>query len=190
MAGGEGWEQGRSGGEEDARMEDILQTIRDEYWQSLEADREVKARDLLRFVSFSVSGQVYALSIGEVKEVTLMPGISRLPRSPEHLVGVMNLRGRIVPLLDLRPLLGVPDREIRKEHRVIIVASEGREVGLVAEEIHGILEVEPADLHLRSETDRAEEDPFVAGQLEGSDGLTIVLDGKKLIEAEARRIRE
>jgi purine-binding chemotaxis protein CheW len=170
-------------------MKDILRELKDEYWRSLEVDREVKTRDLLKYVSFSLSGQTYAVPIGDVKEVTLMPGISRLPRCPEHVAGVINLRGRIIPVLDLRPLLGAPDREIRKSFRILIAQGGGLEAGFVVEAVQGIIEVERADVRLRSSGERADEDPYLAGQIETAERLTIIIDAEALICQEAPRAR-
>lgn len=173
----------------EASLEKTVRDLRDEYWQSIEGDRERRAKDFLQYVSFAVSGQIYAIAIDQVKEVTLMPGISKVPRSPEHLAGVINLRGRIVPLLDLRPLLGVSEREILGKFRVLIVKGGGLEVGLIVEKILGILEAEPADVRVRSAVERAEEAPYVSGQLESADHITTILDAEKLIATESARLR-
>ncbi|MCZ6689301.1 MAG: chemotaxis protein CheW [Planctomycetota bacterium] len=173
----------------DAPMDDIVQALRKEYWESLEEDREGKARDVLQYISFSISGQTYAIPIGQVKEVTLLPAVSQLPRSPEHLSGVINLRGRIVAVMDLRPLLKLQGREILKGCRVLIVAGQGHELGLIVQQVHGILAVEPADIRLRPQRERAQEDPYLAGQLETTDRVTLLLDTEKLLVEEASRIR-
>jgi purine-binding chemotaxis protein CheW len=169
-------------------MEDLVQALRDEYWRSLETERDAKRPDLEQYVSFRVTGQDYGIPIGQVREVTLVPGISRLPRSPDQLAGVINLRGRIVPILDLRPLLGVPDREIQEDYRILIVHGAGQEVGIIAEKVHGILEVDPDDLRLRPPADRALQDPFLRGQVETPRGITIIVDAEELIEGESTRL--
>lgn len=174
---------------EDSRMGEILQDLREEYWKSLEGSREVQTREILQYVAFSLSGQTYAVPISHVREVTLMPGLSRLPRSPEHIAGVINLRGRILPVIDLRPLLGVREREMRREFRLLFAEAKSQVVGLVVERILGIIEIEPADLRLRSAGERAEEDPHLAGQVEIEDRIIMILDTESLIEDEAARLR-
>ena len=177
------------GGSRKGGMDRIIQSLREEYWEALEGEREVKSRDLLQYVSFSLCGQTYAVPIECVKEVTLLPGISRLPRSPDHLAGVINLRGRIIPLLDLRPLLGLPDREIQKEYRILVAEGKGVRAGFLVEKILGILDVERPDVRLRSPGEKAEEDPYLAGQFEMGDHLMIILDAEGLITVEAQRLR-
>lgn len=188
---GERTPEGTTGsqGPREVGMDRIIQSLREEYWEALEGEREVKSRDLVQYVSFSLCGQTYAVPIGCVKEVTLLPGISRLPRSPEHLAGVINLRGRIIPLLDLRPLLGFSEREIRKEYRILVAEGEGVRAGFLVEKILGILDVERPDVRLRSPGEKAVEDPYLAGQLEMGDRLMIILDAEGLIAAEAQRLR-
>ena len=180
---------GRARKEEDS-IEDLVQTLRDEYWSSLEKERDQRPREVLLHVGFRLGDQRYVLPIEQVIEVTLIPKISRLPRSPSHLAGVINLRGRIIPIIDVRPLLKIPEKKKTKDFRIVITRGDGPELGIIVERVDGIVEAEPDDIRLRPEADRSARDPYLSGQIETHDGITIIVDAARLIEEETARLRE
>jgi len=114
------------------------------------AAKENTAVDRQKFMSFRLDDQVYGLEILKVREIIRVPEISRVPRAAGHIRGVINLRGGIIPVADLRLKLGSPRTEIR-EHTVIIVVqleSEEREyrVGILVDEVLEVLALAEADI--------------------------------------------
>ena len=99
--------------------------------------------EALRLVSFTVAGQEYALAIADVQEIVQVPeAIPALPRTPPHVLGVISLRRRLLPLVSLRRLFGLADDRLDEHHRIVVVALPGgAQVGLVTDSVKEVLAV-------------------------------------------------
>ena len=109
---------------------------------SSEESDEVVSDDL-RLVSFSVAGQEYALDIAEVQEIVQLPEqISALPNTPHHVMGVMSLRQRLLPLVSLRCLFGLPQFGEQETQRIVVTSLPGGlHVGLVTDAVKEVLSI-------------------------------------------------
>jgi purine-binding chemotaxis protein CheW len=99
--------------------------------------------DELRLVSFSVADQEYALEIAEVQEIVQLPErVSELPGTPAHVLGVISLRQRLLPLVSLRTLFGLPRLDYAEQHRIVVTSLPGGlNVGLVTDSVKEVLSV-------------------------------------------------
>lgn len=101
--------------------------------------------DELQMVSFLVAGQEYAIAIEQVQEIVQVPEqISRVPHSESHVLGVMTLRNRLLPLVSLRTLFGLPAGELDEHYRVVVISPDdsGRvSVGVVMDSVNEVLRV-------------------------------------------------
>lgn len=86
-----------------------------------------------QLVSCHLAGQEYGLPIARVREILRVAAITAIPHAPPHFRGIVNLRGRIVPILDLRARLGLPEAELTNRSRVIVVESGRRLLGLLVD---------------------------------------------------------
>jgi purine-binding chemotaxis protein CheW len=94
-------------------------------------------------VSFTVAGQEYALDIAEVQEIVQLPEqVSGLPNTPHHLLGLITLRQRLLPLVSLRALFKLPDLPYSEQQRIVVIAlPDGGHVGLVTDAVKDVLRV-------------------------------------------------
>ena len=101
------------------------------------------APDDLRLVSFSVAGQEYALDIADVQEIVQLPAsVSALPHTAHHVLGVISLRDRLLPLVSLRALFGLPPLDYSEQHRIVVTTLPGGlHVGLVTDSVKEVLSV-------------------------------------------------
>jgi len=101
------------------------------------------ANDELRLVSFTVAEQEYAIDIANVQEIVQVPGqITGVPNTPHHVLGLISLRQRLLPLVSLRSLFGLPTLELDEHHRIVVVAVPGGgQVGLVTDSVKEVLSV-------------------------------------------------
>jgi purine-binding chemotaxis protein CheW len=97
----------------------------------------------LRLVSFSVAGQEYGIDIADVQEIVQVPErISALPNVPPHVLGLISLRHRLLPLVSLRGLFELPDLDHSDSHRIVVIALPGgHQVGLVTDAVKEVLSV-------------------------------------------------
>jgi purine-binding chemotaxis protein CheW len=98
--------------------------------------------DELQLVSFDVDGQEYAIAIEEVQEIVQVPEtVIHVPRSESHVVGVMTLRSRLLPLVNLRSMFGLPERELDDKSRIVVLTLGGISVGVVVDAVSQVLRV-------------------------------------------------
>ncbi|MCL6639032.1 MAG: chemotaxis protein CheW [Firmicutes bacterium] len=97
-----------------------------------------------QMVIFQLSGQTYGVGISSVYEIIRMETITRVPRTPHFVEGVINLRGRIIPVIDLCKRLGLEDMGRSGASRIIIVDVGGQVIGIIVDSVSEVLRV-PAD---------------------------------------------
>jgi purine-binding chemotaxis protein CheW len=112
-----------------------------------------------------------------VAEVGRTPGVTRVPGTPSWVTGVANWRGRILGIVDLRHLLGVPP-DGSGEGRLVVLTRGGSTVGVVAERVDGVIEVDPEALEPALLTLPAEAGALLEGQLTDEDGPIGVVDAE------------
>jgi purine-binding chemotaxis protein CheW len=96
----------------------------------------------LQFVSFQVAEQEYAIVIDDVQEIVQVPeNIVHVPHAKSHVLGVMTLRNRLLPLVSLRRMFNLPDRDADSESRIVVVSLGGASVGVVMDSVNQVLRV-------------------------------------------------
>ena len=101
---------------------------------------------LRQLVTFTVADAHYCVDIMAVREIRAWRGATRLPRAPDDILGVINLRGAIVPVIDLKFRFGHGPSAPAPGHVVVIIASGGGQIGLLADGVTGIIAVEPGKI--------------------------------------------
>lgn len=100
--------------------------------------------DVVQLIVFSVGEEEYGLEIDKVQEVIRMKSIKKLPRSPKFIIGVMNLRGNIIPIVGLREKFNLDSLEYNEFTRIIVVNHNDKFIGMVVDEVNRVVNV-PAD---------------------------------------------
>src|SRR3982750_4700765 len=103
------------------------------------------ARDI-HIVGFQVGRETYGVPITSLHEIVRVPEITSVPDSPEFVEGVINLRGKIVSVVDLRKRFGEVTTDLHKKNRVIVVESDGKLVGLIVDAASEVLRIPNVDI--------------------------------------------
>jgi purine-binding chemotaxis protein CheW len=149
--------------------------------------------DLIEVVEFTLGGKRYALDIQLVREIVVMMPITPIPRAPEFISGVLNLRGEITYIINLNKLLDVDAPEIRKDQKIIVFvpgAAKKNNVGIIVDNVSSVFQVPPADIETMQENTSSEISGFVKGiiKLKSDDhekkskGLLIWIDMEKIFK--------
>ncbi len=141
-------------------------------------EEEKGAEGHIEVVEFILSYERYAIESIFIKEVYPLNDFTPLPCTPDFVMGITNIRGRIVSLIDMKKFFNLPDRGLSNLNRVIIVESEDIEIGILADEIVSIRLIDPETLQssLPTLTD------IRAKYLKGvTDDRVVVLDVKKIL---------
>ncbi|MCI0395705.1 MAG: chemotaxis protein CheW [Chloroflexi bacterium] len=97
-------------------------------------------------LTFRLAGQEYGLLVENVRQIIEMVTITRLPEAPAAIQGVINLQGKIVPILDLRLRLGLPFKPYQLHTPIILIEHYSQVLGLVVDSVEAVTEIAPADL--------------------------------------------
>jgi len=97
--------------------------------------------ELLQLVSFKIGDEEFGVDILKVQEINRMLEVTRVPNSPDYVEGVINLRGKVIPVVDLRKRLGMPTRDHDKNTRVIVMELSGKVVGFVVDAVSEVLRI-------------------------------------------------
>jgi len=102
-----------------------------------------------QYLTFLLRGQVYAVTIGSVREINRVGEITPVPQAPEFVAGVINLRGKVIPVVDLRLKFGLPFSNFSKETCIVVIEVENGQVGAIVDSVSGVVDfaegqIEPA----------------------------------------------
>ncbi len=128
--------------------------VLEERARAIAGTRDGAPEETVSVLAFAVGGERYAVEVGAVGQVVEAKGLSTLPGSPPWLLGAIVARTRIVPVLDLRQLLGLQGGGMSDLLKVVVAEHEGEAFGIAVEAVEGRVEVPTADLA------RTEEGPF------------------------------
>ncbi|MFN3873193.1 MAG: chemotaxis protein CheW, partial [Ignavibacterium sp.] len=137
--------------------------------------------EILQLVSFMIGNEEYAVDIFYVKEINRLSHITKVPNAPEFIEGVINLRGRIIPVIDLRIKMGLPKKDKDKDSRIIVIEDDNLLVGFLVDAVKEVIRIpkdiieEPPEIVTSSKTDYINS----VGKLE--DRLLILIDLKKIL---------
>ena len=97
--------------------------------------------ELLQLVSFKIGDEEFGVDILKVQEINRMIEVTRVPNTPDYVEGVVNLRGKVIPVVDLRKRLGMMAKDKDKNTRIIIVELSGKIIGFVVDAVREVLRI-------------------------------------------------
>ncbi len=139
---------------------------------------QTKIEDGLELVEFLVAGDKYAVDSLSVREVYALRELTPLPCAPTFILGIVNVRGQILAVLDIRRLLDLTATGLTNASRIIVVEDNGSEVGLLADEILGVSRIQPDDLQSTLPTLTGIRGEYLKGV---TDARVVVLDLSKIM---------
>ena len=148
------------------------------------------ARDVAgtQYLTFSLAGEEYGVDILKVQEIRGWAPVTKVPNTPPFVRGVMNLRGAIVPVIDLRLRFGLEAMAYTKTTVVIVVtvqtASGSRVVGAVVDGVSDVLNVDPATVQPAPDFGTAVNTDFISGLVAVESGMVMLLDVDRLLSVE------
>ncbi|GAA4968054.1 chemotaxis protein CheW [Kineococcus glutinatus] len=137
------------------------------------------------YVTFEMAGESYAVHMERVQEIIRMSELIRVPLGPPALEGLANLRGRVLPVVNLRRCCGLPSTEHDEATRIVVIAAGGATLGLVVDRVTAVVSVEPDQLEPADGVQSTVRSELLAGVLK-HDGrrMTTILDVQHLVRAE------
>ncbi len=104
-------------------------------------NEQKQSDEILQLVSFNIGEEEFGVDILKVQEINRMLNVTRVPNAPEYVEGVINLRGKVIPVVDLRKRFGLPPKEHDKNTRIIVIELSGKTVGFVVDSVKEVLRI-------------------------------------------------
>lgn len=138
-------------------------------------------------VGFRVGRETYGVPITSLHEIVRVPEITAVPDAPDYMEGVINLRGKIVSVIDLRKRFGQPTPELHRQNRILVVEHKGRLSGMIVDGASEVLKIPQRDIEPAPAIIEESGLDCVTGLGKCNGRLIILLDINKLLESGARK---
>jgi purine-binding chemotaxis protein CheW len=150
---------------------------------STPAPKPVRQKDgkTLQLVSFRLGDEEYGVDIMTVQEIILVGCITQVPEVPEHVLGVINLRGNVIPILNLRRRFGMPDQPSNDATRIVVMNLHGRTVGVVVDGVNEVLRLSHEDIAPTPASLVGAGKDYVTGLARRKERLLVLLDMARLL---------
>jgi purine-binding chemotaxis protein CheW len=146
---------------------------------------------IYQLVSFVIENEEFGVDILKVQEIIRTVEITRVPKSPEFVEGVINLRGKIVPVVDLRKRFGIARKERDNETRIIVVELVDKVVGFLVDKVKEVIRVEKSIIEPPPELTTNISTNYITGVAKLQDRLLILLDLDRVLSSdEQERLTE
>lgn len=139
----------------------------------------------LQLVSFTVGDELFAVNILGVQEINRMMSLTKVPQSIEGIEGVINLRGRIIPVLDLRVQFGLVPSELDDNSRIIVVEVHGNTIGFIVDSVQQVLLIDQSIVEPTPQMTTSIDASYVDGVAKLENGLLILLNLDNLLSEES-----
>jgi purine-binding chemotaxis protein CheW len=154
---------------------------------AIEPKTEESAKDTLEAVEFELASEHYALALAQVKEVSLLKELTPVPCTPPFVLGIINLRGEIRTVIDLKRFFDLPDKGITELNKIIIIQHDDMQLGILADAIRGVRRIRLKDMQPALPTLTGIRADYLRGIT--SDRL-VVLDAIKILSDERILVEE
>ncbi len=148
-----------------------------------EEDLLEQAAPSLEILSFHAGEEEYAFNVMEIREIIRQEKITAIPRCPDYILGIISLRGEIVPVIDLKRRLDLKGGGQTAEEPMIVVIQHGEEsAGFLVERVSGIVRVEEREVEPPPEVISPDKAEFLEGVVRSQEGLVAILKVEKLLD--------
>lgn len=143
---------------------------------------------LSQYLTVRLAGEEYGIDILAVREIRSWTAVTRIPQSPYHLLGVVNLRGAIVPVLDLCLRFGIERADTIASTATVVVDVAGRHFGLVVDTVNDVVDVPLSDVRPVPDMGTAVETEYLQGLAAMGDRLILLLDIARLLQPQGKHV--
>jgi len=148
-----------------------------------------ESRDkLIQLVSFNLDEEEYGVDVLKVREIIRMPVVTRVPNTPHYVEGVINLRGKVIPIISMRKKFGLLEMESDKQTRIMVMDVEGELMGFVVDAVSEVIrisgsEIQPSPAVVAGSVDQE----CIAGVINQADRLLVLLELERMFSTDEKR---
>ena len=134
-----------------------------------------------RWVTYQLENETYGIDVMQIREVLRSPEISPVPGAPHYVLGIINLRGNVVAIIDTRSRFGLPRREVDDASRIVILEAGDFVVGFLVDSVSEVAELDNSKIEPPPDTGSGDASKFISGLYNRKEGLLILIDANKLL---------
>ena len=136
----------------------------------------------MQFVGFRLADQMYAFRIEGIQEIVIPDLVTRMPQVPDYVEGVSNLRGTIIPIINLRRLFDLDEKPKDDETRTIVVNVGSRTIGCTVDAVTQVMKITPENIQSAPDIVKSDGAAYISGFARLESGLVILLDINELLD--------
>lgn len=147
-------------------------------------ERQTDNSPILRWVTFKLENEKYGVQVMQVQEVLRMTEIAPVPGAPHYVVGIINLRGNVVTVVDTRKLFGLAEKEMDDSTRIVIIEASSQVFGILVDSVAEVVDLPASDIEPAPNVGNEDTAKFIQGVASHGGELLIVLDLNKLLSSD------
>lgn len=136
---------------------------------------------VLQWVTFRLAGETYGINVMQVQEVLRYTEIAPVPGAPEYVLGIINLRGNVVTVIDTRNRFGLESGEMTDNTRIVIIETEGHVIGVLVDSVAEVVYLRQSEIETAPNVGNDESAKFIQGVCHKNDELLILIELNKLL---------
>ena len=152
-------------------------------YQKTTAVSAAEVSNSLQIVCFKIGSEEYGIDILQVQEILKIPKITKLPRSSTHVLGVIDLRGKVIPIIDLGNKFGIIS-DLSKASRAVVVDINGKQVGLAIDSVSNVTKVDTTDIEPPPPVVKGISGKYIVGIAKLKTGFIVILDINQIFSSE------
>lgn len=139
---------------------------------------------VLQWVTFRLEDETYAINVMQVQEVLRVTEIAPVPGAPVFVLGIINLRGNVVTVIDARKRIGLPSKEMDDDTRIVIIEAGEQVVGIVVDAVAEVMYVNESEIEAAPSVGNDDSSKYIQGVVSRDNQITILMDLNKLLTEE------
>lgn len=137
----------------------------------------------IQIVCFKIGSEEYGIDILQVQEILKIPKVTKLPKSSRHILGVIDLRGRVIPIIDLGKKFGII-ADLSNSSRAVVVDIEGKQVGLAIDSVSHVIKVDSGEIEPPPPVVKGISGKYIIGIAKLKTGFVVILDINQIFSSE------
>jgi purine-binding chemotaxis protein CheW len=144
-------------------------------------DNEAVAREEIKMLTFSLDNVFYGVNVNQVREVKNFEGAIPVPYAPHYVKGVTNLRGEVIPVIDLRKRIGLNDKKEKEDTSIMLIVQDKQPIGVIVDSVIEVLTLQKKDIEKSPENLISDHSDGVIGIAKHDNDLIVLLDIIKIL---------
>lgn len=148
---------------------------------NINVNNDTISNELLQLVTFKLENEEFGIDILNIQGINRMVEVTKVPNSPDYVEGIINLRGQVIPIIDLRKRLKMPDKPYSKDTRFIVVELKDRVIGFIVDSVNKVLRIDRSLTEQPPPVASGNESDYITAVGKLEDSLLILLDFEKIL---------